>query len=290
MNQTIEKYDFKEGLPYEFEILDLSFLYKEFESDITHPHRLEFYQIVWFQNGGFQHMVDFKTIEIKPNTLIFLNKNSVQQFSTNPNLEGKVLLFTDDFFCKTETNTQFLKSTILFNDLLSTSFINITQSIDLFTNIHKQIEAEQTNELDPVQLDILRNLLHNFLLLSERERRKQNFTEIKKDANLDYVFLFKKLLDQHFYKEKKVSFYCEQIHLTPKRLNHACKKVFDKTAKELIDERVMLEAKRLLAHTLDSIKEIGFQLGFEEPTNFNKYFKKHASKTPIQFREQFITA
>ena len=62
------------------------------------------------------------------------------------------------------------------------------------------------------------------------------------------------------------------------------------SAKELIDERVVLEAKRMLVHTSNSIKEIGFDLGFDEPTNFIKYFRKHEEKTPIEFRKSFHKA
>jgi AraC family transcriptional regulator, transcriptional activator of pobA len=63
-----------------------------------------------------------------------------------------------------------------------------------------------------------------------------------------------------------------------------------KTPKEIIDDRILLEAKRILAHTTESIKEISYYLGFEEPTNFIKYFKKHASVTPTEFREQNVLA
>lgn len=122
-------------------------------------------------------------------------------------------------------------------------------------------------------------------MLSERERRQQDFTEIKKGADLDYVVLFKDLLEVQFKEQKQVNSYSGQLSVTEKRLNQATSKVLGKTPKQMIDERVMLEAKRLLAHTNESIKEIGFALGFEEPTNFIKYFKKHHNTTPVEFRE-----
>jgi len=75
------------------------------------------------------------------------------------------------------------------------------------------------------------------------------------------------------------------MNVSEKKLTNATKKIAGRTPKELIDDRVMLEAKRLLTHTNHSIKEIGYELGFEEPTNFIKFFKKHAAKTPIEFRE-----
>ncbi|TXH59960.1 MAG: helix-turn-helix domain-containing protein, partial [Bacteroidia bacterium] len=146
------------------------------------------------------------------------------------------------------------------------------------------------NEKDISQPDILKNLLHNFLLLSERERRKQNFTEIKKSADLDYVMLFKNILENQFHNQKLVNNYARQLSVTEKRLNQATSKILDKSPKQMIDERVMLEAKRLLAHTNESVKEIGYNLGFDEPTNFIKYFRKHSNSTPVEFREQFALA
>ena len=157
----------------------------------------------------------------------------------------------------------------------------------MFTDLFNLMKTESENEKDFLQSDILKNLLHNFLLLSERERRKQNFTEIKKGADLDYIMLFRDLLEINYHKERHVNKYAEKINITEKRLNQASQKILGKSPKQMIDERLMLEAKRLLAHTNESVKEIGFALGFDEPTNFIKYFRKHSSLTPVEFKEQF---
>lgn len=287
---SILKYDFKEGLPHEFEIVDLALLYTEFADEMTTPHRTEFYQIIWFESGDHKHMVDFDWLPIEPNTMLFVNKNSVQQFDPNGRFEGKAMLFTDGFFCKTETDTKFLKSTILFNDLLAISLINVQATKALYANLLKHAAAELNRPKDNYQSDILLNHLRNLLLHAERERRQQGFTELKRDADLDHVLLFKAHLDKHYIQHKQVSFYCDTLHITPKKLNQATTKVFGKTPKEVIDERVLLEAKRLLAHTNDSVKELGFSLGFDEPTNFIKYFRKHTHKTPADFRSEVILA
>ncbi|AWW00766.1 AraC family transcriptional regulator [Arcticibacterium luteifluviistationis] len=254
------------------------------------PHRADFYQILWFQDSSPTHLVDFNPIKTGTNTLLFINKGSVQIFDKNKDFKGKLILFTDDFFCKSDSDTTFLRSTILFNDLLSISQININDSPAIFGDIVKNLETELAKPNDTYQSDILRNLLHNFLLHAERERRKQNFVEIKKDVELEYAILLKDSLELNFVSHKNVGFYANQIAITPKRLNQATSKVFGKTPKELIDERVLLECKRLLVHTKESIKEISFSLGFEEPTNFIKYFRKHTTKTPVEFREEFISA
>ncbi|SDM24187.1 AraC family transcriptional regulator [Kriegella aquimaris] len=288
MNSDIQKYGFKEGLPQEFEIVKLAELFQDFSKDLTSPHRTEFYQIIWFQKGTRTHMVDFNPISIKHNTLLFLDKNSVQCFDDKAAMDGIVLLFTDSFFCKSEADTKFLRSSFLFNDLHSISTIEARELTPIFANFFRLMEIELKNPLDHYQSDILRNYLQNFLLLAERERKNQNSTTVYKGADLECVIRFRDLLDQQFQEQKSVSKYAVQMNITQKRLNLATLKVMDVTPKQMIDSRVLLEAKRLLVHTSDSVKQVGFKLGFEEPTNFVKYFRKHHKVTPTEFRNGFL--
>ena len=290
MTTNIKKYEFKTGHSQEIEIVDIAELYKEFKENLTTTHRTGFYHIIWFEKGNPTHLVDFNPIKIKPNTILFLNKNTVQRFDHKTKFEGKAILFTDSFFCKTESDTKILRNSILFNDLFSISQFQINKQGNIFSDILQSMASELQKPKDNYQSDILQNLLHNFLLYSERERRKQNFTEIKKSADLDFVMLFKDLLEINFKNQKQVNFYAKEIIITEKRLNQATSKVFGKTPKEIIDDRIILEAKRILAHTSNNIKEIGYELGFEEPTNFIKYFKKHSLVTPVKFREKNLLA
>lgn len=286
MTTEIKNYTFKNGLPQEFEVVNIAELFKEFKDTLTTVHRTGFYHIIWFQNGNPTHLVDFNPIEIKPNTLLFVNKDTVQRFDSKTKFDGKAILFTDSFFNKTETDTKFLRTSILFNDLFSVAQIEIQNQSKLFANILQQMIDELNSIKDNSQADILQNLLHNFLLHSERERRKQNFTEIKKSIDLDYVMRFKEILENCYKNQKQVNYYAKEISITEKRLNQATTKVLGKSPKEIIDNRVLLETKRILVHTNESVKEIAYTLGFEEPTNFIKYFKKHTTLTPTEFREQ----
>ena len=290
MTTDIKKFTFKPGLPQEFEVVGIGQLYKSFANELTSPHRTGFYHILWFQKGSPTHLVDFNPVKISPNTILFLNKDTVQRFDNNGGFDGKAILFTDTFFCKTENDSRFLRSTILFNNLFSVSQIQLSKTASQFADLFQLMETELKNENGKSQSDILKNLLHNLLLVSERERLKQDFTEIKKGADLDYVMLFKDLLEGNYRRLKKVNDYAKKISVTEKRLNQATSKILDKSPKQMIDERIMLEAKRLLAHTNESVKEIGFDLGFDEPTNFIKYFRKHSHSTPVEFREQFASA
>ena len=291
MTTEIKRNGFKEGLPQEFEIVDLAELYERHKSTSTTTHRAEFYHIIWLKSGGpTTHLIDFNPLEIESNSILFLNKDIVHRVDDKAKFDGKAILFTDSFFCKTDSDSKFLRNCILFNDLFSVPQIKLEKSSKLFADLFHQMEVELINLKDNYQWDILKNQLHNLLLYSERESQKQNPIDVKKDADLDYVMLFKDLLESNYKTLKQVNYYAKQLTITEKRLNQATIKILGKPVKEIIDERIVLEAKRILAHSTESVKGIAYLLGFEEPTNFIKYFRKHVHSTPTEFREKISRA
>ncbi len=288
MPNDVKKYKFKSGIDLQIEVVPLTTLLTSNKQHLVTPHRTDFYHIFLFENCKPTHFVDFNPIKINPNSLLFIDKDRVHQFDQLTKYEGKVLIFTDNFFCTASSDTQFLQSTILFNDLVDKPNIQVKEQIKTFINICNLIDEELKSPTDSAKHNILKNHLHNFLLLADREKRQQGFSEIKKSIDLDYTLLFKDLLENNFTKIKSVSSYAEKLNVSEKRLNKATSKVLDKSPKELIDERILLEAKRLLVHGNKSIKEIGFELGFDEPTNFIKYFRRHIDKTPMEFRGKYL--
>jgi len=286
MQSDIKSVKFKEGLPLEIEVIPIAETFQKHTHTISNPHRAEFYHIFWFQKGTATYLIDFQPVPIKANSFLFVNKNRVQVLDNFNEHDGRLLLFTDGFFVKNEADSKFLKTTILFNDLLAIPVIDTRSSIILET-IFNEIETELPIENDGYHFDILHNLLHNLLLTAERELKKQGIPEIKTGIDLEYTLLFRDLLETQFKNLKSVSGYSAQMNISEKRLNQATTKTIGKTLKEIIDDRVLLEAQRLLVHTNLSVKEIGYELGFEEPTNFIKYFRKHTFKTPTAFRESF---
>jgi AraC-like DNA-binding protein len=286
----IKNYKFKNESKLQLEVVPLEVLTKINKELLVIPHRTDFYHAFLFENCSPTHFVDFSPVKSKPYTLLFLSKDRVHQFDKKLNYKGHVLIFTESFFCTSNADTKFLRSTILFNDLVDKPNIQLSKSsFRRFNNICKEIEEEIKSGASQSKYDILKNLLHNFLLLADREKRKQGFSELKKGPDSDYVLAFKDMVDKHFVSLKNVAAYSAKLFVSEKRLGQATSKVLGKTPKEIIDDRVLLEAKRLLVHGNQSIKEICFQLGFEETTNFIKYFRKHTHKTPVEFRESYLS-
>ena len=286
MNDIIKKYNFKNGLELEFEIQDLAECMEKNRKIMTVPHRALFFTILWIEKGQGTHYVDFNPVTVKNNSIIFIPQNSITVYDETCEYQGLSILFTDTFFCKNDQDNYFLHSSMLFSDLYPTALIKVNPLLSELKVYLEAMKAEYKKPHDSAKYRILHNILHIFLLQAEREMLKQGFKELKPGINLDYLIQFKALLEQKFSKEKTVRKYASELNLSEKRLHKATISILGETPKQIIDKRIMLEAKRLLIHSSQSIKEIAYDLGFDEPTNFNKFFRKHCKSTPLEFREK----
>ena len=133
MVNDIKKYKFKSDIDLQIEVVPLTTLLSSNKKYLVTPHRTEFYHIFLFENCNPTHVVDFNPIKIQSKSLLFIDKDRVHQFDRLTKYEGKVLIFTDNFFCTTDSDTKFLQSTILFNDLVDKP--NIQIKLQMFMNV-----------------------------------------------------------------------------------------------------------------------------------------------------------
>ncbi len=272
----------------QIELISLEMLAKSNRNDITTPHRTDFYHIFLFEDCSPTHLVDFNRIRVKPRSVLFIDRGRVHQFDRSLDYRGRVLVFTDDFFCITEKDTKVLRTCLLFRDLDdSPAFLpeeNVRRQID---EVAGQIETELRFPNEVFKIDILQNCLHNLLLIAERGKKPRPAILQNRGAKRDHTVLFTDIVEQNFRSHKTVGHYAGKLHISEKLLVLATTTTLGKTPKQIIRDRVLLEAKRFLAHGNLCIKEIGYELGFDEPTNFIKYFRKHTGITPTNFREKF---
>lgn len=289
MKENIKKIGFKPSTLPQIEVIDLSHLIKKHLKELTSPHRTEFYHIFIFRNCQPQHWIDFNPISVQPYSLLFIDKGRAHQFDSLASYDGTLIVFTDSFYAQTESDIKFLNNNLLFNDLNDNCLLSLnSETIIDYLNISEQIQKEFL-QLDPHSTPtIQKNLLHNLLLLAEREKRRQGYIAIQKDIDFEYSQLFKGLLEQSFKTHKSVMFYAKALAVSERRLGQATAKILGKLPKEVINDRILVETKRLLAYDNHSIKEIAHELGFEEPTNFIKFFKKYTAETPLEFREKHV--
>lgn len=286
-SSEIKQYAFRPSDRPEVEVVDLRELTAAHGPQLTSPHRTGFYHLLLIDDEAPVHMVDFEPVQVTPYTLLCIDRQRVHQFDRHHAYSGLGLIFTEAFFCVTESDARFLRNNVLFNDVRGGQApVPLGPAHAHFRKLFGQVASERASMRDDLSHPLLKNMVHNILLLAEREKRKHVPVRISKGPDLELALRFRDLLEKHFLKEKNVAFYARRLNITEKRLGMATKRTLGILPKEVISDRIMLEARRRLVHDDVQVKNVAFELGFEEPTNFIKYFKQRAGSTPAEFRER----
>jgi len=247
-------------------------------------HRHNFQELLWVRSGTGRHRIDDEILEIQPRTFYLITRGQIHYFIKGIELEGYILRFSDEFLADDITTSGWDYRMTLFSHFslhqtLSPDELDIPTFQLIMDNMWNEIQRDRFGKLH-----ILRHLLSILIILLERSRQKLPQTEVTHDPDLETFQAFITQLENHFRVEHSVSFYAEQIHMTPRQLSDIVKRCTGKTAKALILERVILEAKRHLQHSNASIKEIAYALGFKDSSYFSKVFKQAAGVSPNQYQ------
>lgn len=276
MNTEIRTFEFK-ALPIGIEVKDLKFA-KELPKLLGQPHKATFYQIIWLTEGEATFRIDFRDITIQSNDILILSAGQVCEFDMKSDYSGKIVLFTRTFFTMTDLDSNFLHT----SEILNPVSLNKTVSIcpQLTGKLTALLEEELKHPVDTFQPGIAQSYLRVILLETERQLAV-NLSHLSNNT----ARKFYNAVEQHFKENRNTEFYVNLLGVNEKALSKEVKALTGNTPKVYIDSRTILEAKRLLSYSSLSMKEVGFELGFDEPTNFNKYFRKHTGLTPAQFRD-----
>ncbi|MRT92588.1 AraC family transcriptional regulator [Ancylomarina sp. 16SWW S1-10-2] len=278
----ISKYDFNNkqsnlGL----EIIPLTRILNFSNEKGFETHRLNFYQIIVVTEGRGIHEVDFERIAYSENTVIPVALGQVQRYYSNPQLKGYAILFTADFLVKDEFDYHYLYDYTIFNHTINPQ--SHIANKEVYTLLQEMItEQQKGTAFDSAEYQ--RNLLKNFLIQIERNKRKR--TDIVCNESLTLYLKFRKILEENVNYKLRVTDICKTLNVTPKQINLALKNCTNTTAKQYIENRVILEIKRLLVHSTLTVKEIAYEIGFDDPTNFTKYFKSHLNILPSDYQKQ----
>ncbi len=272
------------------EILTIESLAKR-KDDIDHnpekAHQVTFNMIIYYTAGESKQLIDFVWHEVSKNTVLHISKGQINAFQFTEDLKGYILLFTDDFLKKQINSLHNNEIIRLFNAHLFSPIIkipsdsNVIKYFQLFYEEYSLI----TNELE--QVETYSSLYSIIFYKLERLKKYQTF-HLKNSAKLKTFLSFKNHLETHFRTSRNADFYAEKLNITYKHLNTISKDILNITIKQFIDAFVILEAKRLLINSEIKSTELAYSLGFEEPTNFVKYFKKHTGLTPNSFKKDYL--
>ena len=243
------------------------------------PHRHAFYEIFIFDKGGGSHLIDFNNYPIVDNSVQIISPGQLHHVLRERHSSGYVIRFKHSYiFGSTQLKSFF--DQINYNVEFSPSITATKEILDLSLRLIESYESKTTSS----EHNAL-SLLH--LLIGELYS-KQNHLQIQKATDQTLFSSFLQLVEQHFLTEKSTEFYVGKLATNASKLNQASKTRTGISAKQFLIERVTLEAKRLLYEDKLSIKEISFELNFQEPAHFTNFIKKQTSLSPGELKKELI--
>lgn len=251
--------------------------------DIHFPHRHDFYQIVLFTHGGGSHCIDFQRYEVTPSQVYYMAPGQIHTWEFDEATDGYLINFNESFFTSICHNPHFVRDFPLFNHISGGS-VNM-----LDARCRSEVEQMFALMLDEFEnggeykMDMLRGMLIVILVQLSRQT-PDTFKEGISKHNLILMRQFEKLIEQHYHEKKLPKEYAELMFITPNHLNAVVNSVVGKSAGEIIRNRILLEAKRLLANSDLMVGQIAEILSFEDNAYFTRFFKKYLGVTPEKFR------
>ena len=252
---------------------------------VNKPEQINNYRIFWIKEGKGNYQIDFNSYSFNNNVLFFLSPGQMFSIDSEEIKEAYQLSFNRDFYCIQTHDTKVACNGVLFNNIYETPFVSPatkeTERLDrILANLIEEFELEET-----AQYDMLQSLLKQFIVYSVRV--KKEYDVVKEDTETKLFKDFSLLVEQNFRKMHSVTDYANRLGISPKSITKHFQKLGAKTPSELIKNRILLEAKRLLIYTDKTVKEIAFELGFNDPAYFTRFFTKTVLKSPLQFKKEY---
>lgn len=277
---TLGKLDLRSATRNEILMMPFSAFNGKLKSGLHYKNK--FYSLLLFENADGSIIIDDREFELKSQTFFFINYNQVYYFKDHESNEGEVILFTKSFYNHVYTGNKMIKSDTALHNV--SPFISLKpENLSDLKQTFKELRTEYQSHRQS-RREILCLLLKVFVLKYIRNSSKKDLINRSVDHKKKVVDDFNDLVNLHYKELKTTSKYAEKLNINASYLNTLVKEILDITAGQVIKNRIILEAERLLLHTSLSIIEISYELGFNDNSHFGKYFKSVKGISPNNFR------
>ena len=238
--------------------------------------------IIWTKDENSLIEFEGETHSLTKNTIICLTKFYELKFSALVN--ASLIKFNREFYCVLDHDKEVSCKGVLFFGANQLPYFQIPDDeLETFETVWKMFQIEMQTK-DDMQLEMLQSMLKRFLILCTRIYKNTYHLSPLQLEESDILREFNFLVEQHFREKHTVQEYADLLNKSPKTLSNLFSKISDKSPLQLIHERIAIEARRLLRYTDKSIKEISFDLNFEDIQTFSRFFKKMEKMSPSDYK------
>jgi len=244
----------------------------------------DFYKVIWAKDNDITINIDGYSVVLKKDYVLFCTPYN--KLLLDPFLKGVIsLIFDREFYCIRDHDHEVSCNGFLFLGSSAPTMVKLTKKEQKSFELHFMFFEEEFETKDHIQGEMLRVLLKRLLIKSVRLLKKTIVDPSLEQSKIDIIRQFNLLVEAHFREKHKVSEYADLLNKSPKTLSNIFSKFNNKTPLHVINDRIILEAKKLLLHSEESSKEIAFGLGFSEASHFSKFFKNQVGTSPIHFKK-----
>ncbi|MGW7545347.1 helix-turn-helix domain-containing protein [Streptomyces sp. NPDC054770] len=252
------------------------------DAPLERVHRIDFHVVMLFTEGPVRHMIDFAEYQARAGDLLWIRPGQVHRFSRTCEYRGTVLTMQPGFLSRATVEATGLYRYDL-PPLLRPDPPQLAALRASLTNLQREYQDTETLPLS-LHTSVLRHSLTAFLLRLAH-LAASSAEAARRQADTTFT-LFRDAVEKDFAANHSVSAYADALGYSRRTLVRAVRAATGETPKGFIDKRVVLEAKRLLAHTDLPIGRVGAAVGFPDAANFSKFFQLHTGQTPVAFRAE----
>jgi len=268
--------------------LAFKLFYFEKNNPFDQIQRLNYYTMIWIENGTGTVRADYSEYDFRGNLLFSFSPYQPFMLNLKGEIKGWVIHFHPDFFCIHKHQKEVACNGVLFNNIYSPPMVQIDEKTRAnFETVIEQLKTEMQNPA-LAQYELLISYLKIFLITASRLKTEQHTKAHEVAAEKEEPFILQNLknaIELHYKTKHSASEYADMLSITPKALTRLTKTHLNKTLTDLIAERIIIEAKRELYLTNKTVKEIAFELGYNDEYYFSRFFKKNTDVAPQLYRE-----
>lgn len=262
--------------------------YSRIHPYLNTAHKHDFYHLLLFTRGSGHHTIDFERFPVKTGQIYFMVPGQVHSWSFSEDTNGYIINFSEAVFQELLIDSQYPERFFFFKGVAKDSVLQLTEdAAEEAQELMRRITEEVKHPVDTLCDMVVALLIQLFLTV---RRDTSSAGDEQPHQNQLTLLSFRKLVDQYYTQKHLPKEYAAMLYITPNYLNGICKDMLGKPAGQVIRERILLEAKRLLVNAEMNVESIAAKLNFSDNSYFTKFFKKYTGLTPEAFRRQSLKA
>ena len=244
------------------------------------------YKIYWIEDGSGTYSIDFKSFSIKGSGIFCLSPGQVFTIESEKVQSAFQIAFDKDFYCVETHGKEIACNGLLFNNVHRATVVPVKEGEkgifqNLINQMVREIENQGSSHRDMLETYLRMFLIQTLRLVDTQEAKTKEVTHQQDQLAQDFIAL----VEKYFRQEHTVTGYAEKLFIAPKSLTKRLKTLDYPSPSQIIKDRLVLEAKRQLKFSTKTVKEIAFELGFDDPAYFSRLFSKNSGNSPAQYRQ-----